>query len=371
MLQVPEAMVGIVRTDVSETVNFFGQRLQIRAVPFMQQDARLGTCANVAAWMCHYTAALSWVGLARRPIADFSTLTNPSLQVGRPIPSTGLSFHQISDLFRVVGLPALFYDIKSLTDKDRPVEWPDRRIGREAAASRTSCRYLNSGLPVIVLAQPRGRQTTEEMHAVVLCGYKRTNAESEVSFVFHDDQRGPYLRMDGVNGPDNSGGSTLEWEVIVAPVPPKLWLTGEAAERLGCQLLLASARKAVKQKVTQAQAMLNLHSCGDLSVRTYAIDGSRWKERFAVGCSDAHMVEEHRFLRLPHYVWVVEAIDRTKRGRTPKAVLGHILFDATSDEQQPALLAIRVPGLFATEGSTGESWTTEVEYLPSTGQYGA
>jgi hypothetical protein len=319
--------------------------------------------------MCHYTAALSWVGLARRPIADFSTLANPSLQVGRPLPSTGLSFHQITDLFRVVGLPALFYDTKSLTNKDRPEEWPDRGTGWKAAASRISCRYLNSGLPVIVLAQPSGRRPVDEMHAVVLCGYERTGSDSRVSFIFHDDQRGPYLRSDGVNEADDGGGATLEWEAIVSPVPPKLWLTGEAAERLGCQLLLASARKAVGNNVQQAQALLSLHGDGNLSVRTYAIDGSRWKERFAAGCTDPHMLEEHRFLRLPHYVWVVEAVDRTKRGQA-SAVLGHVLFDATSDEQQPTLLASRVPGLFATEGSTGKSWTTQVDYLPSTGQYG-
>lgn len=370
MLRPPTELRGHVRTGVTDSVTFFGQRLTVRGVPFMQQDARLGTCSHVASWMCHYSAALGRSDVAPRAIADFSHLANPSLQVGRPVPSPGLSDHQLSDLLREVGLPPLFYNVDALSDGDRIEEWPDRRRGRNAQATRVCCRYLNSGLPVILLTSPStGRRG--DMHSMVACGYRRINATDDgVQLIAHDDRRGPYRLLDScLVDEDDVAEVTLTTEQIVAPLPRKLWLPGEAVERLGSQLLLSSAREA-QDAYPKASLLLDLHEKSELTLRTYAIDSGRFKERLAKHCKDDRIVEEISYLRLPRYIWVVEAIDRPRRdrGRDPEVVVGHVIFDATSDEQEPRVLSTRVPGVLSVYDIPG-SIAVRSSHLRTAGQY--
>jgi hypothetical protein len=66
-----------VRTSVTEPVNFFGQQLQAHGVPFAQQNAQLGACAQAAAWMCHFTAYLRG-DTARRTKADLTLKLTPA-----------------------------------------------------------------------------------------------------------------------------------------------------------------------------------------------------------------------------------------------------------------------------------------------------
>ena len=61
--------VGVLTAATEEHVNFFGQKLRIEAVPFMQQDTRYATCAHAAAWMIHYAAFRHGV-VERRLISD-------------------------------------------------------------------------------------------------------------------------------------------------------------------------------------------------------------------------------------------------------------------------------------------------------------
>ena len=139
--------------------------------------------------------------VARRPIAAFNLMADLSLGRSRSIPSEGLTAGQLVELFRLFDLPARLYEIGALapifpappgaptdpvpkTDANGHVLpgglWDTRLFG-------TICRYLNSGLPVLV--------ATKE-HAFVLCGYRRrprANDRDWIEFIRQDDQRGPYL----------------------------------------------------------------------------------------------------------------------------------------------------------------------------------
>ena len=108
MLKPPPDLEDQVRTVVTSTVNFFGQRLTVRGVPFAQQDTQFGRCAHVAVWICHYTAALR-DDTQRRLMADFTLLADANVVEGRPLPSQGLTGLQLSNLLRDFGLPPLFY----------------------------------------------------------------------------------------------------------------------------------------------------------------------------------------------------------------------------------------------------------------------
>ncbi|WP_211278727.1 hypothetical protein, partial [Mycobacterium lacus] len=88
LLPPPPDLASAVRTSVTEPVNFFGRQLEIRGVPFAQQDAQLGACAQAAAWMCHFAAYLRG-DTARRTKADFSLKADASLHPSRALPSGG------------------------------------------------------------------------------------------------------------------------------------------------------------------------------------------------------------------------------------------------------------------------------------------
>jgi len=390
MLAPPDSLRGAVRTGVVEKVNFFGQKLEVRAVPFMQQDARLGSCAHAAAWVCHYSAWLAGRGVARRTIAEFSEAADPGLLPGRIVPSTGLSVQQLSKLMSSFGLPPLYYEVKSLRASDRPESWPARtskgkanRVAADAATKRVCCRYLNSALPVLAIVVQWRDGSGADGHAMVACGYVRLgNDEPDVHLIVNDDRRGPYLLVRNViSDEDPVSLERFSWAQVLIPLPEKLWLSGEAAERNGCIRLLAAARKAKAAGVPGAEWMLQLHADERLTVRTYATTSNRYKERLRLRTRDPILLQELSEARFPRYIWVVEAIHRSEResgrlaGLPPhevRCVAAEILFDATSDDMDPVVLATRLPGFLALPKPYNPYWDTDCaeSLLGTGGQYG-
>lgn len=385
MLRPPPDIRRSVRTGVLETVHFFGQPLSVRAVPFIQQDAQLGSCAHAAAWMCHYSAFLGGRGVPRRTMAELVAATELGLAPGRLLPTPGLSVEQITGVLARTGLPPTFYNVGAANLRDRPDNWPPRgdagRNDRDAATKRLCCRYLNSALPILAVVRLAAQSATmSERHAMVICGYIRRSGASDVSFIVNDDRRGPYLRVDNtVEDVDYESGERYAWDAVLVPVPEKLWMAAEAAERAGCTQLLAAARVASIAGFAAASVVESKHAAGELSVRTYAISGTRFKERVRKHYSDPNIVREYSLLRLPRYVWVVEAIDRQTRDENKgsdrddnaKCVLAEVLFDATASDQQPNILATRLPGILSMPKPDNAAWSMECasEMQISCGQY--
>lgn len=127
LLPPPPDLADAVRVSVVERVNFFGQMLESRGMPFSQQNAQLGACAHAAAWMCHFTAHLRG-DTVRRAKADFALRADASLHPGRALPTGGLTVDQLSELFRTFELPAIFYrggELPSLSSiGNRPIRPP-------------------------------------------------------------------------------------------------------------------------------------------------------------------------------------------------------------------------------------------------------
>lgn len=357
VLQPPPGMADAVRTQVRDQVNFFGQNLTVEGVPFMQQDTQLGRCAHAAAWMCHY-AGHRRDGVARRPMADFSLSANPGLGYGRPLPSQGLTVQQLLELLRTFDLPASFYNVRQLPASqlvpwaDPPPQPPTNQPGAHPGLWDTRligicCRYLNSGLPVLVASGD---------HAFVLCGYhreRRAGKRDWITFIRHDDQRGPYLRVGNVldDIDQDTGYRYSPWQCLIMPLPAKLWLPPEPAEFVGAVLLRGLAQ-ALRGPVPEAELLLKLIEGGRLAVRTYALEANAFKTGLDRGM-DEQLVREYRLARFSHYVWVVEAIDRDQRNDRLPCVVGEAIFDATSSENAPNLLGLHVPGAAWVHRTTG------------------
>lgn len=349
LLRPPPGVASAVRTTVHDEVNFFGQRLQVEGVPFVQQDTQVGRCAHAAAWMCHYSAFRRGE-VARRPMAEFSLSAEPGLGYGRPLPSPGLTVQQLLELLRAFGLPPMFYLINNLP-KSPSVPWalPDRSEPTDPNKAdpgfwdtrifRICCRFLNSGLPIMV--------TTAD-HVFVLCGYERIVQEGKpdwIRFVRHDDQRGPYLWVGNIFDDKDDGGTYTysPWQTLIVPLPDKLWLPPEPVEYVGGILLQQFAQQVVSS-VSEVQQLLDLINARQLALRTYAITSNEFKTR-SQGRIDPTLSREYRLARLSRFVWVVEAIDRTLRKAGGKCVVGEAIFDATSSEHLPNCLALHVPGI--------------------------
>jgi hypothetical protein len=349
LLPPPPDLASAVRTSARERVNFFGQDLEVTGVPFAQQDAQLGACAQAAAWMCHYTAYLRG-DTARRTKADFSLKADASLHPSRAMPSGGLTVTQLSDLFRTFELPAMFYSVGDLPSPRLPWQSPDPVPPTPGMVAglwdhrivAVACRQLNSGNPVLV-------GTTD--HAFILCGYRRTNQPQPgwIEFVRHDDQEGPYLIVHNVlNDTDPTNGKTYgPWRTLHVPLPEKVWLSPEAAERKGGQYLYGASQQIAGAftGTPPFTPLVDLIAADRLALRTYASQSNEFKRALLERGLPTKIRREYSLARLPRFIWVVEAIDRQLRQAGDPCVVGEAVLDATSSDHAPQQLALHVHGV--------------------------
>jgi hypothetical protein len=380
VLRPPPELEDSVRTAIDDPVTFCGQPLVAHGVPFMQQDARLGVCAHAAAWMCHYIAFRQGRDVARRSVAEFRAAVDTGQSPGRTLPSGGLGLEQIAGLLERFGLPPVHYEIDKLSDRDRPKDWLSAEPGVAERVRRVCCRYLNSELPVLVVAHVTIGAAPSADHALVVCGYRRARPGShDVDLIAHDDIRGPYLVVrdptaDTDTGlrvpvPLREGGVELvpvsfHWIRLLAPLPQKVWLSAEVAERTGWTMLQGTSRQAGLDGDRAAGRVARMFASRarrrPLTVRTYAIEASRFKRELVDRFDDPRVIEHYRTLRMPRYIWVVEAIDRAARRRPDRrCVLGEIVIDSTSDDRDPAVLAVRLPGMLAMPKPGNLEWKTD------------
>jgi hypothetical protein len=96
-----------------------------------------------------------------------------------------------------------------------------------------------------------------------------------------------------------------------------------------------------------------------VTVRTYAATANGFKRGLADRFDDPEIVREYRRARMPRFVWIVEAVDRSQRTRPDgKCVMGEVIIDATSDDDAPNVLAVRLPGLLDIRGTPNAVRTT-------------
>ncbi len=365
MLRPPPDLAGSVHALVDDRVSLFGQDLLVSAVPFAQQDTQFGRCAHVAAWICHYTAFLRG-DVPRRAMADFSLLADANVAEGRPLPSQGLTGLQLSNLLRELGLPPILYRLGAIPGSGReppvPAHGPDDDPGTwDTRVVAVICRFLNSRYPVLI-----GNRD----HAFVLVGYRRETKGGTpwIGFVRHDDQRGPYLLVDDIlhDVDPATGYRYTPWQLVLAPVPAKLWLLPEAAERVGSNLLECYGQ------LEGAKTFDALAAVGRLTFRTFAIASSAFKQAAGLRGLDPNAVRELRLARMSRMVWVVEAIDRDLRAAGQPCVLGEAVFDCTSSDHSPNILALRVPGALLikqTDGTIRSPLLSTVDAVSSSAQF--
>jgi hypothetical protein len=298
----------------TETVHLFGEELTVTGAPFMAQDAMLSRCAHASLWMVAYQQHHRFGGPRVLP-AEIAASTGPA-GLGRSLPSEGLDLYQMTAASQGVGLPPVVYDLD-----DRP---------QGESLQRLACRYLNSGLPVIV---------TADEHAFVLVGYQREDTDGpsgeRIEFIRHDDEYGPYQRVENF-----MFDRYRPWEFLFVPLPAKLYLPGEDAEAIGSTLLRAAL---AEDPSTEAAEIAARVANREVSFRSTALLSNSFKTELQARQVPEPIASMYRRLPLSRWIWVVEAVDRDARNHGRDCVLAEAVIDATDHSRDLRALVTRTP----------------------------
>jgi hypothetical protein len=297
-------------------------------------------CAHAAIWGCHYTAFRRGL-VGRRNTAELAELVPALLSARRALPSPGMKPEQIQAVFAATGQPALIYAIDQLPEVlgvEKPTPKFDARGNRLPAGLWDTrlfsvlCRYLNSGFPVMVI-------TTN--HAFNIVGWFVRGGR--IRFVVCDDQGSPYEVVDNPFK-DHRG----PWVGLMVPLPPKVYLSGEMAENWGHRTFSSvGSNPGVPASWRSLAQALGMQPKG-VSLRSFLRDSREYKSALLVQGRDASTVRQLRLARLPHYVWVVEAHERSRRNAGRPCVIAEILFDPDSSDHEhrrPRRDSLSLPGL--------------------------
>lgn len=340
---------GAVLTTVTDRPSLLGNELEVDGVPYCQQDGEFLRCAHAAVWIAHYAAARNGL-IGRRRTGELAQLPSGSGSPFRPVPSTGLTDEQIQEIFQGLGIPAIRYpvtdDLPELTSPLRPpnlaglehaeasealLEHVDRE--QRERLQRTICKYLNSGLPVVVMSDDPAS------HAFALVGWQ--HGPDGVELIACDDRIGPYevIADPLAQVEDDQRG---EWAWLMLPVPEKVYVSGDGAE-LGAvgRVLTARARVDQGQGDDQDEDLAALAADlefldGPVSIRSRLVEGRYLKAEFDGGRADA-VRRLYRLAHLPQFVWVVEFQSRKLRDvdKETAFVIAELVIDSTSYEHEP------------------------------------
>jgi hypothetical protein len=335
-------------TLATDHVSLWGNSLEVHAAPFCEQDTLYLRCAHAAAWICHYYAALGGL-VGRRLTAELVELTPIGGDVERALPSKGLFPDQLQAIFGSTGQPALFYgvsDLPSVEGVEDPV--PEARDPGlyDTRIFSIICRYLNAGFPVLV-------GTAD--HAFVIVGWYRER-RTRIRFVLCDDQSGPY---EIVMSPFTD--RRAPWRALMVPLPPKVYLSGEVAESTTHWLIRAWASEPGAPSRWQALAGALVRK--EISLRTFLRSNVGYKQMLDKQGRGCDAVRVLRLARLPHWVWVVEAHDRRRRGEGRPSVVAEVVYDSTSSDDAPFWLTMSMPG-FTTTSPPNDGEPESVETSP-------
>jgi hypothetical protein len=315
MLEPPPALAGHVSCLATSKASPYGAEFKARGFPFISQDYQYGVCAHAAIWMVALYFHLAF-GRPRVHLSDIVEAARHPAYGQRRTPSNGLTHPQMNAALETLGMSAINYVFGQLPEDE--------------TAERIACRYLNSRLPVIVLGSG---------HARVLVGYGAEQEEGGLFFVCHDDARGPYRAIGDPGRGRDEGSPDGHWERLVVPMPGRIYLAGESAEREGGVALGGELAK--HRELRHHLAALER---GERRLRTYVTTIADYLHRLRDRGVSTDVQRWHALTGASHWVWVVELQDTAAAARGPDCVLGEVIIDTTSDDREPNFLSANLPG---------------------------
>lgn len=363
------------RQDMEPTVtcraqfeaNLLGVDFRVTGTAYLQQDARVGACAQVSIWTgmrhLHARYGYNWVS-----VADITRLANPTAPDEAASLPAGSDFLTSERMLRAIseaGYQPLCFGRPNIAGAILP--------------------YVESGIPVI-LGLNIG---TEVGHAVTVIGRvfatraqpTDTAVDYVPAYIVHDDQGGPYMLLpveDPATTPHPFGDDTIKRATssgavelsvchatfAVALMSPRVFSTAAAAEvsardRIDETLsnmphirpMLVDRGLSVNERLLDE--LQDAHSRGHIVLRTYLTSAAGYRRHIADGTAGDDLKDALLALHLPHFTWITEiaTIDSYNNfSAGMRRIYGHTIIDATSTGRDgDGLLALHLPGLLFTK----------------------
>ena len=343
--------------------HLLGVRLRVTGASFLQQDSRVGACAQVAIWAgmrhMHGRHDYNWVS-----VADITRYANP------PSQTEAVSIPNASDRLSTDAM------VRAIAEAGyQPLVLPRRDLGRAVLP------YAESGIPVILGLNVDGGLG----HAVTVVG--RVFAKQECptncaidyvpAFIVHDDQSGPYrwLPLDEHASTKFSfGANTIKRQLPGGPLEidlrnhgvlgialmsKRVFSTAARAEHNARSLIvenlnaLPNARKALAEHGIPVNEMLMdelqaAHNTGNIVLRTYLTSAAGYRRHLTQGSASDDLKDALLDLHLPHFTWITE-ISTVDSYNQPsprmRRIYGHTVLDATSPAEKDSLLVLHLPSI--------------------------
>ena len=348
--------------------NLLGVDLQVTGASFLQQDARVGACAQVAIWagMRHMHARYNYNWVSVADITRFATPTTATEAVSLPAGSDFLTSERMIRAISEAGYQPLCFRGPHIDRKILP--------------------YVESGIPVILGLNIDGTLG----HAVTVIGRVFAKQDSPTdnaidyvaAYIVHDDQGGPYmwLPMDGNTSttfsftdatikrdtPDRPVELNVRAHAVfaVALMSPRVFSTAAAAEHSARDRIDATLDNLpeIRRVLTERQLPVNArlldylqsaHSSGRIVLRTYLTSAAGYRRHLAMGTASDDLKDAVLDLHLPHFTWITEisTIDSYNQPSPGmRRIYGHTVLDATSTGKgEDGLLVLHLPGLLVTK----------------------
>lgn len=372
--------------------NLLGAELDMIGACFMQQDSRVGACAQVAIWTgarhMHHRHKYNWLS-----VADITRLAVPTTREEATSLPAGSDFLTSERMIRAIHEMGF-----------QPLCIEGANIGAAMLP------YVESGLPVILGLQDKSSPGSLG-HAVTVIGrvfakQKKPNcqlADYFPAYIVHDDQAGPYMllpkdanaaatysfdpnqvvrhRLHGTTQFELNIADHAVFAVVLMPV--RAFSTARAAERTAWGRLNATLHdmkniraklsgKTIRAKLNKQGVQVNDRLLDELItaykknmivMRTYLTSASGYRTHIAKSAASSGLKDLVMRLHLPHFTWVTE-ISTVDSYNQPSSSLrrmyGHSILDATSTGKDSAgLLALHLPGLLIVRDAQAESGSDE------------
>lgn len=344
--------------------NLFGVDLKITGTSYLQQDARVGACAQIAIWVgmrhMHARHGYNWVSVA--DITEMASPITPEEGVSLPAGSEFLASERMLKAIVEAGYQPLCFQ------RDIPT---------------AILPYVESGIPVILGLNIEG----EIGHAVTVIGrvfQKQDSTSNQAidyvpSYIIHDDQGGPYMCLPRLDSSDlhpfhcdTIKYQTADGEVVlngsqavfaVALMSPRVFSTAAEVE-----VSVRDRVNEVLRNLSQSRSMLgelNLpvndrlldelqeaHAHERLVLRTYLTSAAGYRRHIADGTAGDDLKSALLELHLPHFTWVTEITTVSSYNNSSpgmRRIYGHTVMDATSTGKvNDGLLLLHLPGMLFT-----------------------
>jgi hypothetical protein len=181
------------------TINLFGKEIKLKTLVFQEQDNVVGACASSALWSAFHKISIQEV--FQTPLPSPSEITKSVKShfnhfSGRIFPNDGLTLDQILESIDAIGLVSELFNSQQIKQPDylRAIIYA----------------YSKMGLPVLL----QFKFENNEHHLVTIAGYREDinipavkkkkgltlTADRLVKFYAHDDQVGPFARLEFAKG---------------------------------------------------------------------------------------------------------------------------------------------------------------------------